>query len=225
MNPPVEIEITLLLLGVVAIALFQYVAYTEVKKRGYRITRRQILRLEMIVLKPAIIYTSRFVLLTVVMILPLAVLIPSTELSIVFVMDSLLGKVWSPLPGSPLPVGIEIAISFLYLIANIILMHYFLGKYGSAYKLPVMFFTRDDVKQLFKKHQNVHKALQDVLSALIFGSVAYVAIVMTLFVALINSPSILLKIDIGIVITLLLGYVLPNKKYENVIKLIEKIWR
>ena len=224
MNQPVEIKIITLLLLVVAtialIALIEYDMYTKVKKRGYRITCRQALRLQIlalkITLKPAIIDMSRIALLWIVMILPLSAIIVSTDLSIIFVIGSLLGKVWSPLPGD-----IETAISLLYLLANVAIMHYFLGKYGSIYKLPVMFFMRGDVRQLLNKHQ---KALQDILMGLVVGSVMYVMIIMTLLVALVNSPSFLSRIDVGIVIVLLLVYVLPNKKYQNAIKLIEKIW-
>ena len=94
MNPPTGIEIiTLLVLGVVAIALFEYVAYTAVKtKHGYRITCREMLRLQMIVLKPAIIDMTRIALLWIVMILPLYVIIVSTDLSIIFVIESLLAR-------------------------------------------------------------------------------------------------------------------------------------
>jgi len=224
MNQPVEIKIITLLLLVVAtialIALIEYDMYTKVKKRGYRITCRQALRLQIlalkIILKPAIIDMSRIALLWIVMILPLSAIIVSTDLSIILVMVSLLGKVWSPLPGD-----IETAISLLYLLANVAIIHYFLGKYGSIYKLPVMFFMRDDIRRLLNKHQ---KVLQDILMGLVVGSVMYVMIIMTLLVALVNSPSFLSRIDVGIVIVLLLVYVLPNKKYQNAIKLIEKIW-
>ena len=220
MNQPVEIKIITLLLLVVAtialIALIEYDMYTKFKKRGYKITCRQALRLQMIILKPAIIDVSRIALLWIVMILPLSAIIVSTDLSIILVMVSLLGKVWSPLPGD-----IETAISFMYLLANVAIIHYFLGKYGSIYKLPVMFFMRDDIRRLLNKHQ---KVLQDILMGLVVGSVMYVMIIMTLLVALVNLPSFLSRIDVGIVIVLLLVYVLPNKKYQNAIKLIEKIW-
>jgi len=223
MNQPIDKIITLLLLVVATIALIaliEYDMYTKVKKRGYKVTCRQALRLQIlalkITLKPAIIDMSRIALLWIVMILPLSAIIVSTDLSIIFVIGSLLGKVRSPLPGD-----IETAISLLYLLANVAIMHYFLGKYGSIYKLPVMFFMRGDVRQLLNKHQ---KALQDILMGLVVGSVMYVMIIMTLLVALVNSPSFLSRIDVGIVIVLLLVYVLPNKKYQNAIKLIEKIW-
>ncbi len=138
------------------------------------------------------------------------------DLSIIFVIESLLGKVRSPLPGD-----IEITISSLFLLANITIMHYFLGKYGSIYKLPLMFLVRDDARQLLKKTPegtpgytygtssrscNVRHDDYDP-----FGSSR-------------EFTSFLSKIDVGIVIVLLLVYVLPNKKYENAIELIEKIW-
>ena len=111
-------------------------------------------------------------------------------------------------------------------------MHYFLSKYGSVYKLPVMFFIRDDVIQLLKKHQTlyektVYKTYREIVGELAVSFMAYVLTVMSILESLIalpsNFPSVLSKISESIVVALLIGYVLFNKKYENAIELIEKI--
>jgi len=221
-----------LLLVVVALALFEYAVYTEVKKRGYKITCRQALRLQILALritsKPVVILGLRMFLVFLVTGFPLGLISISTNFSILLVMVSLLGKVWSPFP-----VSIEIVISSLFLLANIIVMHYFMSKYGSVYKLPVMFFIRDDVIQLLKKHQTlyektVYKTYREIVGELAVSFMAYVLTVMSILESLIalpnNFPSVLSKISESIVVALLIGYVLFNKKYENAIKLIEKIW-
>jgi hypothetical protein len=132
-------------------------------------------------------------------------------------MNSLLGRAWSPFP-----VSSEVVISFLFLLASLVTIQYFFGKYGAIYKLLVAFYKRDDIKQLLGKHR---KATEDILMGLTFGFVIYIAVILTFLVFLINSYTALSKIATGIVITLLLGYVLPNNKYENAIGLIERIWK
>ena len=220
-----------LLLVVVTLALFEYAVYAEVKKRGYKITCRQALRLQILALKvtsePVVILGLRMFLVFLVTGFPLGLISISTNFSILLVMVSLLGKVWSPFP-----VSTEILISSLFLLANIIVMHYFMSKYGSVYKLPVMFFIRDDVIQLLKKHQTlyektVYKTYREIVGELAVSFMAYVITVMSILESLIalpsNFPSVLSKISESIVVALLIGYVLFNKKYENAIELIEKI--
>ena len=220
-----------LLLVVVTLALFEYAVYAEVKKRGYKITCRQALRLQILALKvtskPVVILGLRMFLVFLVTGFPLGLISISTNFSILLVMVSLLGKVWSPFP-----VSTEILISSLFLLANIIVMHYFMSKYGSVYKLPVMFFIRDDVIQLLKKHQTlyektVYKTYREIVGELAVSFMAYVLTVMSILESLIalpsNFPSVLSKISESIVVALLIGYVLFNKKYENAIELIEKI--
>jgi len=46
----------------------------------------------------------------------------------------------------------------------------------------------------------------------------------SLLTDLVTSQLPLIKIVLGIIIVLLLVYVLPNKKYENAFRLVEKIW-
>jgi len=210
MNPPTRIEIIILIaLSVVSVTLLEYIIYTKLKLR-YGKTRREILRLEMIVLKSAIIDMSRITLLWLVMTLPLIGIAVSTELSVVFVIDLILTKVRS----FPL-LGIEIAYLFLFLYAVMLLLGRFLVKYGSIYKLPFVFFVRDDVRQYLEKHQDIHIAL-------LAGSITYVAIIIDLLIMLVDAPSFLSKEVVGIITALLLIEVLPNKKYENAIKLCKK---
>jgi len=226
MNMLIDI-IIILLLEVVGFLLYEYAIYAEIKKRGYKVTCRQALRLQILALKitskPVIILGLRLFLLFLVTGFPLGLISASTNFSILLVMVSLLGKVWSPFP-----VSTEIMISFLFLLANIIVMHYFLSEYGSIYKLLIM-FRRDDVRQLLKKHQTVYKTGKEIVAGSIVSFGMYVVTVMTTLEFLItlpsSFPSVLSKISGSIVMALLLGYVLFNKKYENAIKFIEKIWR
>jgi len=210
MNPPTRIEIIILIaLSVVSVTLLEYIIYTKLKLR-YGKTCREILRLEMIVLKSAVIDMSRITLLWLVMTLPLIGIAVSTELSVVFVIDLILTKVRS----FPL-LGIEIAYLFLFLYAVMLLLGRFLVKYGSIYKLPFVFFVRDDVRQYLEKHQDIHMAL-------LAGSITYVAIIIDLLIMLVDAPSFLSKEVVGIITALLLIEVLRNKKYENAIKLCKK---
>jgi hypothetical protein len=101
-------------------------------------------------------------------------------------------------------------------------VQYFFGKYGAVYKLLVAFRKRDDIKQLLGKHE---KVLDEILMGLTFGFVIYIMVLLTFLVFLINSYTALSKIVTGIVIMLLLGYVLPNNKYDNAIGLIKRIWK
>ena len=207
MNPPIRIEIIILIvLSVVSVALLHGVTYTKLKLR-YGKTCREILRLEMIVLKSAIIDTLRLALLSLVISLPLIGIGVSTELSMISAVifeDSLLGSV-----------NIENIIPFLSLLASIILMHYFLDKYGAVYKLPLMYFVRDDIKQFLKKHI-------DIYTMLLTGFIMYVVIIIALLEMLVGALSILPKEIAGVIVVFLLIEVLSNKKYENAIKLCKK---
>ncbi len=151
------------------------------------------------------------------MALPLVALSLSTEYSILLLMDSTLGMAWSPFPA-----GAEAMISFLFLLVDLVAVQYFFGKYGAVYKLLVAFHKRDDIKQLLGKHG---EALEDILMGLGYGTVIYIMVLLTFLVSLISSYTALSKIATGIVIILLLGYVLPNNKYENAVRLIERIWK
>ena len=200
-----------------AFVLFEYATYIVAKKRGRKLTCRDAIRFQISLLKSATIGLSRIFLLVIVMALPLIVLSLSTEYSILLLMDSSLGMAWSPFPACA-----EVVISFLFLLADLVAVQYFFGKYGAVYKLLVAFHKRDDIKQLLGKHG---KALEDILMGLGYGFVIYIMVILTFLVFFINSYTALSKIATGIVIMLLLGYVLPNNKYENAVKLIERIWK
>jgi len=206
--PPTSTEIIiLLLLDVAAIGLLEFSIYTKVKKHGYRMTCRQILRLQMIALRQSIGSISPVFLLWLVMTLPLIGISVSTELSAVSVIDLILTKV------RPL-LGIEMAYLFLFLTVTLLLGR-FLVKYGSIYKLPFMFFVRDDVRQYLEKHQYIHMAL-------FAGSITYVVLIINLFMMIVDSPLFLSKVVVGIITAILLVEVLPNKKYENAISFSKK---
>ena len=200
-------EIIILLLVATTVALSEYNVYTNEKKRGHKVTYRQILRLQMIVLKSAIIDTARLGLLFLVMFLPLIGITEPAIVAVKFVFNSLLTNVRSPLPADA-----EILVSFLFLVANVTIT-YFLGKYGSIYKLAFV----SNGTQFLEEHK-------DIYIALLAGSAMYAVTIYSLLTELLNSPSPLLKTGISIVIALLLIEVLPKRKDENVIKLIEKIW-
>ncbi len=206
MNIPVG-EIIILLL-VATIALSGYNVYTNEKKRGHKVTYRQVLRLQMIVLKSAIIDTARLGLLFLVIFLPLIGITEPTKVAVKFVFNSLLTNV-----RSPLPVDVEILVSFLFLVANVTIIYYFLSKYGSIYKLAFV----SNGTQFLEEHKDIYMAL-------LAGSAMYVVAIYSLLTDLVTSPSPLTKIVLGIVIILMLVYVLPNKKYSNALKLIQKIW-
>ena len=145
-------------------------------------------------LKSTAIDMVRMILLFLVMFLPLIFIIVLSQLAVkIDSIDSLLGI-------------------FLFLPA-VILMHYFLGKYGSIYKLV---FTGDDI-QFLEEHKDINMAL-------LAGSAMYLVTIIGISRLLINTPWSLTKIGLGIIIVLLLVYVLPNKSYNNALKLIEKIW-
>ena len=145
----------------------------------------------MTALKTIIIDTTRLVLLFLVMFLPLILVIVSSQLAVKI--DSLLG-------------------TFLFL-PTIILIYYFMNKYGSIYKLAFV----SNGTQFLEEHK-------DIYIALLAGSAMYVVAIYSLLMDLVTSPSSLAKIVLSIVIVLLLVYVLPNRSYYNALKLIEKIW-
>ena len=145
-------------------------------------------------LKSTAIDMVRMILLFLVMFLPLIFIIVLSQLAVkIDSIDSLLGI-------------------FLFLPA-VTLMHFFIGKYGSIYKLV---FTGDDI-QFLEEHEDINMAL-------LAGSAMYLVTIIGILRLLINTPWSLTKIGLGIIIVLLLVYVLHNRSYYNALKLIEKIW-
>ncbi len=198
--PPSTEIMALPFLAVVTITLFQYVVYIGVKKHGYRTTCREILRLEMILLKITIVYMSRLILLIVVTTLPLTGIGLSTELFALSLLYFLHITVLSPLS---LGSGIVLSLLFLLIVGKF--MPWFMDKYGAIYKLPLMFFPREDIRQFFKKHL-------DIFMVLLVGFALYIETVIELLILFVNIPSFLLKIVVGIIIGYLLVVILDNKK-------------
>ncbi len=126
--PPSTEIMALPFLAVVTITLFQYVVYIGVKKHGYRTTCREILRLEMILLKITIVYMSRLILLIVVTTLPLTGIGLSTELFALSLLYFLHITVLSPLS---LGSGIMFSLLFLLIVGKF--MPWFMDKYGDLH--------------------------------------------------------------------------------------------
>ena len=224
MTLPLGIKIAIVIfLVTVTLAPYEYEAFSTAKKHGYKMTGLQILKLQMTILKTIITDISRSVILFIVVTVPLILSVLSTYLSIEFTINSLFGGFLTSLP-----IDYRIFLSSVYLFASITVMHYFLGRYGAVYKLlaVLLFSMRDDVEQLLEKHLNLNEEIYgEILVVLVFGSVIYLLIISALLGDLVHSSSVLSKIDDGITIALLLGYVLFNKRYDNAVKLVEKIMK
>jgi uncharacterized membrane protein len=104
------------------------------------------------------------------------------------------------------------------LLADSAFIDYFLSKYGAVYKLPAVFLKRGDARQFLEKRI-------DLFFILSLSSVVYLGEVIYLLTDLVYAPNVPSKILAGIIATFLLGYVLPNNKYENAVGLIERIWK
>ena len=213
----IEIQMALLVTAITLLALLPCITYVYAKKRGHGLTCRDAIRFEITLVKSATIGLSRIFLLVIVTTLPLIAIGISTEMSIISatVIEALLsGRVLSPLPAG---VNILIIISFLSLLASVVLSHYyFLDKYGAIYKLMPMSFIRNNIKELFSEHT-------DILIALTAGFSMYALVIVGIFVTLAGAP---LPLPTGIafvIITFLLVEVLYNKRYDNAIKLVERI--
>jgi len=213
----IEIQMALLVTAITLLALLPCITYVYAKKRGHGLTCRDAIRFEIILLKSATIGLSRIFLLVIVTTLPLIAIGISTEMSMisVTVIEALLsGQVLSPLPAG---VHILITISLLSLLASVVLSHYyFLRKYGAIYKLVPLYFERNNIKELFNKHFDIYVAL-------LAGFSMYALVIVGIFVSLAVAP---LPLPTGIafiIIAYLLVTVLFNKRYDNAIKLIERI--
>ncbi len=213
----IEILMALSLTAIALLASLPCIIYVDAKKRGHKSTCKDAIRFEINLLKSATIGLARLFLLVIVTILPLIAIGMSTEMSMIsaVIVEALLsGRVLSPLPAG---VNILIIISFLSLLASVVLSHfYFLDKYGAIYKLMPMSFIRNDIKELFSEHT-------DILIALTAGFSMYALVIVGIFVSLAGVP---LPLPTGIafvVLAFLLAEVLFNKRYDNAIKLVERI--
>ena len=214
----IEIQMALSLTAIALLALLPCIIYVDAKKRGHRPTCRDAIRFEIFLLKSGIIYLARTFLLVIVMVLPLIAIGMSTEMSMISatVIEALLsGRVLSPLPAG---VHILITISLLSLFVIVVLSYfYFFDKYGAIYKLVPMYFVRNDIKELLRKHLDIYVAL-------LAGFATYVIIIVSIFVSSLAVAPLPLPTEIAVIV---LGYLLIavmfNKRYDNAIKLIERI--
>ena len=214
----IEILVALSLTAIALLALLPCIIYVDAKKRGHRPTCRDAIRFEIFLLKSGIIYLARTFLLVIVMVLPLIAIGMSTEMSMISatVIEALLsGRVLSPLPAG---VHILITISLLSLFVIVVLSYFFFfDKYGAVYKLVPMYFVRNDIKELLRKHLDIYVAL-------LAGFATYVMIIVSIFVSSLAVAPLPLPTEIAVIV---LGYLLIavmfNKRYDNAIKLIERI--
>jgi len=214
----IEILVALSLTAIALLALLPCIIYVDAKKRGHRPTCRDAIRFEIFLLKSGIIYLARTFLLVIVMVLPLIAIGMSTEMSMISatVIEALLsGRVLSPLPAG---VHILITISLLSLFVIVVLSYfYFFDKYGAIYKLVPMYFVRNDIKELLRKHLDIYVAL-------LAGFATYVVIIVSIFVSSLAVAPLPLPTEIAVIVLLyLLIAVLFNKRYDNAIKLVERI--
>jgi hypothetical protein len=104
------------------------------------------------------------------------------------------------------------------LLADFAFVHYFLSKYGAVYKLPAVFLKRGDARQFLEKRM-------DLFCTLSLSSVVYLGEIIYLLTDLVYAPNVPSKIVTGVITAVLLGYVLFNKRYDNAVKLTEKIMK
>jgi len=193
---------------VLCLPLIKYLVYI-ISKTMYGKTHNELFKFLMVEFKPDSAQTLRLALLLSVISLPLIVIASSTVLSAVFVIDPLLIDVRS---GLLLFIGIAYLFLFVYAIA--LFIHYFLGKYGALYKLPIVGLV-GNIKQFFDEYE------MDTQIVLSLGTLTYVMSIISLSVALVYVPSPLSKVVIGAVILFLLDGVLRNKKYNDAINFIK----
>jgi len=192
---------------VALVIILEYIAYIMLKSR-YGETGGKTLKLGTNLLissfKETIIFFSRFYLLLAIVYLPLMGIALFTTLylaSATYVLSS----------NAPLSFW---ALMFGSLLANVLIIHYFLGRYGTVYKLPLILLVR--------KHIRLSSIeCMSSLGILLVGSLAYFVVIYVLLTAFINVPS-LLKIGVGATIVLLVTYVLHNRKYKTATDLLKK---
>ena len=208
----IEIIISYVVLAVIII-LLKCIINTKLKLK-YGKTGHETLKFETVLLKnlrectsnfkSGIIDISRLTLLSLVISLPLIGIAIFTNLYVIFALYSLFFK--APLFVRVLPPSL--------LLVDAVVMQYFLSRYGTVYKLPLILLIRNDTRQSLKEHLHLY-----MISAI--GSMVYVVAIISLLKTFVIAPG-LLKIGVGIIVALLVTYVLPNRKNENAINLWKK---
>jgi len=219
MTPPAGIELAQLLLSPVAIdvvvgvliasivTLIKYIMYFESKIKHRKSPNEP--------LKPLIFdFKSE-----INLILRRAVLFIATTLPLIFItaFTMLLIALTIELLPSEEPLLLKASLLGL-LVADFAFIHYYLSKYGAVYKLPAVFLKRGDARQFLEKRM-------DLFCTLSVSSLIYLGEIIYLLTDLVYAPNVPSKIIGGVIIALLLGYVLFNKRYDNAVKLAEKIMK
>ena len=211
-----------LILGVSLIFFFAYllvispplveVVLHAVSKTMYDKTRGKIFKILMNATKSndstsIIRYTILFAYIS----LPLFVIFVSMVLSVEYVFNTLLVKVRS----FPL-LAFEIAYVFLFSYAIMVLIHFTIMKYGTVYKLSFLSLVRRDIRQFLEEHS-------DIQVILIAGSFLFSITIIALLLDLVNAYTPLSIEIIVVIVVILLVEVIFNKKYDNALKLIERL--
>jgi len=188
------------------------VILNAVSKTMYNKTRNKIFKILMNATKSndstsIIQYTILFAYIS----LPLYVIFVSMVLSVEYVFNTLLVKVRS----FPLLV-FEIAYVFLFSYAIMVLIHFTIMKYGTVYKLSFLSLVRRDIRQFLEEHG-------DIQVILIAGSFLFSITIIALLLDLVNAYTPLSIEIIVVIVAILLIEVIFNKKYDNTIKLIERL--
>ena len=108
------------------------------------------------------------------------------------------------------------------LLADALVIYFFLGRYGALYRLPFILVIRK---------YNIFSSIECMFSwvALLMGFITYMAVIEGFLATLVNAPNlpILLKINLGVILAVLIAYVLPrrkpNKQFENSMNLWNKL--
>jgi hypothetical protein len=108
------------------------------------------------------------------------------------------------------------------LLADALIIFFFLGRYGALYRLPFLLVIRK---------YNIFSSIKCMFSwiALLMGFIIYMAVIEGLLMALVNIPNlpILIKINLGVILAVLIAYALPrrkpNKQFENSMNLWKKL--
>jgi len=210
-----EIIISIILL-VAAVVDLEFILYLKFKSE-YGKTGREALKLGTNLLissfKKTIILVPRFILLYLIMLLPLLGIVTFTSLYV-----GSLYKVISSTAQSSFWVYLVLA----SLLADALVIYFFLGRYGALYRLPFILVIRK---------YNIFSSIECMFSwvALLMGFITYMAVIEGFLATLVNAPNlpILLKINLGVILAVLIAYVLPrrkpNKQFENSMNLWKKL--
>jgi len=190
------------------VTLLKYLVYV-VLKMIYKTTHNEVIKSIVVKFKQESIPTLRLTLLLSIMTLPLFIIVVTTVLSVMFIINSILTEV-----RSGLLLFLEIAYLFLFVYAIILFMYYTLGKYGALYKLPFVRSVRDKIEQLLEN--------LDMEIVLAMGTLTYIETIVLLLADLVYVLSPLSKVVIGAVTAYTLLMVLTNKNYDRAISLLKK---